>query len=93
MSWTKRSDWPESCRRAGLLMAPLEQFSEIMIRNVIAIPHSATVLDACEFFVLHKFFAFPLVDAKRRMVGIVDVGLFTEEVFDIAEREQIDGGV
>ncbi len=73
-----------------LLMAPLEQpLSELMIRNVIAIPGTATVLEACEFFVLHKFFAFPVVDEKRRVVGLVDVGLFTEEVFDIAEREQM----
>lgn len=73
-----------------LLMAPLEQpLSELMIRNVIAIPGTATMLDACEFFVLHKFFAFPVIDEKRRVVGLVDVGLFTEEVFDIAEREQM----
>jgi magnesium transporter len=73
-----------------LLMAQLEQpLSALMIRNVIAIPHMATVMEACEFFVLHKFFAFPLVDDQRRVVGLVDVGLFTEEVFDIAEREQM----
>ena len=84
------SDWSASCRRGGLLMAPLEQpLSELMIRKVIAIPHTATVMEACEFFVLHKFFAFPVVDEKRRVVGLVDVGLFTEEVFDIAEREQM----
>ena len=46
-------------------------------------------MEACEFFVLHKFFAFPIVDEQRRVVGLVDVGLFTEEVFDIAEREQM----
>lgn len=73
-----------------LLMAPLEQpLAQLMIRNVIAIPSAATVLEACEFFVLHKFFAFPVIDEKRRVVGLVDVGLFTEEVFDIAEREQL----
>ena len=73
-----------------LLMAQLAQpLSELMIKNVIAIPASATVMEACEVFVLHKFFAFPLVDESRRVVGLVDVGLFTEEVFDIAEREQM----
>jgi magnesium transporter len=73
-----------------LLMASLEQpLSQLMIRNVVAIPSTATVMDACEFFVLHKFFAFPLVDGQRRVVGLVDVGLFTEEVFDIAEREKL----
>jgi magnesium transporter len=46
------------------------------------------VLEACEAFVLHKFLAFPVVDAARKIVGVVDVGLLTEEAFDIAEREQ-----
>jgi magnesium transporter len=75
-----------------LLISPLEtKLADVMIRNVVAIPHSATVMETCEFFVLHKFFAFPVVDAERRVVGVVDVGLFTDEVFDIAEREQMDG--
>jgi len=77
-----------------LLTAPLEQrLSEIMITRVVAIPQSATVLEACEAFVLHKFLAFPVVDEERRIVGVVDVGLLTEEAFDladVAEREQTD---
>jgi magnesium transporter len=59
-----------------------------MIRRVVAIPHTATVLEACEAFVMHKFLAFPVVDESRKIVGVVDVGLLTEEAFDIAEREQ-----
>jgi magnesium transporter len=75
-----------------LLVAPLGQKLEgMMIRQVYAIPHTATVLDACEFFTLHKFFAFPVVDGERHVIGVVDIGLFTDEVFDIAEREQMDG--
>jgi magnesium transporter len=74
-----------------LLTAPLERkLSEMMIRRVITIPHTATVLEACEYFALYKFFAFPLVNEERHVVGMVDVNLFTEEVFDIAEREQMD---
>jgi len=74
-----------------LLVARLEErLADLMIRNVIAIPDSATVLDACEFFAMHKFFAFPIIDGERRVAGVVDVGLFTDEVFDIAEREQMD---
>src|SRR4051794_23399947 len=46
-----------------LLTAPLDaQLADIMVRRVVAIPASATVLDACEFFVLYKFFAFPVID-------------------------------
>jgi len=74
-----------------LLAAPLHQrISELMIPKVVAIPQTATVMDACDFFILHKFLAFPVVDEKRRMVGVVDVGVFTDEVFDVAEREQWD---
>ena len=45
-----------------LLTAPLEQqLSEVMISRVVAIPRTASVLEACEAFVLHKFLAFPVV--------------------------------
>ncbi len=75
-----------------LLVAQLHQkLGELMIRQVYVIPHTATVLEACEVFTLHKFFAFPVVDAERKVVGVVDVSLFTDEVFDIAEREQLEG--
>lgn len=61
-----------------------------MIRNVITIPATASLLTACEFFVLYKFFAFPVVDEARRIVGLLDVGVFTDRIFDIAERQQLD---
>jgi magnesium transporter len=75
-----------------LLTSPLDKpLAEIMLQRVVTIPADATVLDACEYFVLHKFLAFPVVDGNRRIEGIVDVNHFTEEVFDIAEKEQMDG--
>lgn len=71
-----------------LLTAPLEtRLEEIMVRRVVAIPASATVLEACEFFVLYKFFAFPVVDRSRRVIGVVDVSLFAEEMLEMGERE------
>lgn len=71
-----------------LLTAPLEsRLEEIMIRRVVALPATATVLDACEFFVLYKFFAFPVVDAERRVLGVVDVSLFRQEMLEAGERE------
>lgn len=74
-----------------LLTAPLERrLADIMIRRVVTIPHTATLLVALESFVMHKFLAFPVVDDEQRIVGVVDVGVFTEEVFDIAEREERD---
>lgn len=74
-----------------LLTAPLDQrICDLMARRIIAIPHTATVLDACELFVMHKFLAFPVVDQERRMLGIIDVNLFTEEVIDMAQREKME---
>jgi magnesium transporter len=74
-----------------LLTAPLGQrLSEVMIKRVVTIPQNATILDACEFFVIHKFLAFPVVDQKRHIVGVVDVNVFTDEVFDMTERERTE---
>ncbi|MDB6056387.1 MAG: Magnesium transporter MgtE [Verrucomicrobiales bacterium] len=74
-----------------LLIADLEQpISEITVRRVVTIPHTATLAEACEFFVLYKFLAFPVVDDQHRFLGTLDVNLFTEEVFDLAERERVD---
>src|SRR5947209_1984037 len=72
-----------------LLTAPLEtRLEEIMVRRVVAIPASATVLEACEFFVLYKFFAFPVIDSARRVIGVVDVSLFAEEMLEMGDREE-----
>lgn len=74
--------------RRLLTAMPEELIGDLMIRRVVAIPKTATLLEACEFFVLHKFLAFPVVDEERHVLGLIDVGVFTEEVFDIAERAQ-----
>ncbi len=72
-----------------LLTASLQQhLSDTMIRHVVTIPDTASILDACEFFVMYRFLAFPVVDDQQRMVGMVDVSMFTDEVFDIAERQK-----
>ena len=72
--------------RRLLTASPQTHLRDIMVRRVVAIPATATVLDACEFFVLYKFFAFPVVDDQRRVVGVVDVSLFAEEI--LGEREE-----
>ncbi len=74
-----------------LLSAELDQrLSEIMITRIVTVPHTATVMDACEMFVLYKFLAFPVVDDEHRIMGVIDVKLFTDEVFDLAEREHLE---
>src|SRR5438128_9786656 len=63
---------------------PLRQ---IMVPRVVAIPATATVLDACEFFVLYKFLAFPVVDGQRRVIGVIDANLFAEEILEAGDSE------
>jgi magnesium transporter len=66
------------------LDAPLR---EIMVPRVVAVPATATILEACEFFVLYKFLAFPVIDAERRVIGIIDANLFAEEILEAGESE------
>ncbi|MDB5306005.1 MAG: mgtE 2 [Gemmataceae bacterium] len=68
-----------------LLLAPPEtRIRDVMIQSVIAIPADATVLEACEFFTLHRLLAFPVVEAGK-LVGVVDVELYTEELAETGE--------
>ena len=70
-----------------LLLSPSgARISDIMLREVIAIPAAATVLEACEFFTLHRLLAFPVVEANRQLVGVVDVELYTEELADTGDE-------
>lgn len=72
-----------------LLTSPPEtELSQIMVRKVLSIPATATVMEGCEAFVMHKLLAFPVVDRDKRIVGVVDVGLLADEAFDMAEREE-----
>lgn len=76
--------------RRLLMAAPDQRIDQLMLGRVVAIPAAATVEVACEFFVLHKFLAFPVVDPERRLLGVVDVGLFTDELLDVAEKQSVD---
>ena len=78
--------------RRLLTAAPATPLREIMVPRVIALPATATVLEACEFFVLYKFLAFPVVDADRRIIGVVDADIFMESVLETQETEGEDVG-
>ena len=76
-----------------LLTASLETpLRQVMVPRVVAVPATATILDACEFFVLYKFLAFPVVDEQRRVVGIIDANLFAEEILEAGTGEAREAG-
>ncbi len=74
-----------------LLTEPLDRpLSQIMIKNIVVIPENATAGDACALFADHKFLALPVVDGTERIVGVVDISMFTDEVLDIQNQERMN---
>jgi magnesium transporter len=65
--------------RRLLLAPPQTPIVQLMVEQVVTLPIQATVLEACEFFIQHRFLALPVVDEDRRLVGVVDVDLYTDE--------------
>lgn len=75
--------------RRLLTAAPEEEVGTLMIADVIAIPAQATVLIASEYFINRRLLAFPVIDDDARLVGVVDVQLFTDDVLNFA-RESLE---
>ena len=62
---------------------------DIMITSTLASPMDCSVLDAHEYFTRHKLLAFPVVDDERRILGVVDIGMFSKEDIDATDRENM----
>ncbi len=73
--------------RRLLLSQPEAKIAELMVRNAVTIPSTASVKDACELFLAHRFLAFPVVH-DGKMVGLVDVELFAEGIDDLEQTKQ-----
>jgi magnesium transporter len=73
-----------------LLNPPERPLAEIMVRKVVALPAAATVREACEFFALHRFLGLPVVDAGGRLLGVIDVELYTDELGHLSDADQRD---
>ncbi len=74
--------------RRLLLNPPETPVAALMVRQVVTLPVTATLLDTCEQFILHRFLALPIVDAENRIVGVVDVELYTDEISDLVRQEE-----
>ncbi|MDP1559803.1 MAG: magnesium transporter [Pirellulaceae bacterium] len=71
----------------GKVSTPLR---EIMVDQVVTIPNTATVKDACAVFVERRLLAIPVIDEASRIVGVVDVDLYTDELADLDRRQASD---
>ena len=90
--WMKTSAWKGVIPTRRLLTTPRDKYLEdIMIRRVVKLPETATVYDACEYFVMYRFLAFPIVDAENHILGIIDVNVFTDEIINMeSSREELN---
>ena len=74
-----------------LVLSPPEMpVADIMVRKVIALPARASVLEACEFFILHRLLALPVVDDRGRLLGVVDMELYTQELGRLENTKERD---
>lgn len=73
--------------RALLLSPPEARLHDLMVKRVITVPPDATLLDVCDLFLLHRLLAFPVVDQQGRMIGVIDVEHYTDELLQIGDRE------
>lgn len=72
-----------------LLTTPRDRYlADIMITRMVKLPHTATVLVALEVFALHRYLALPVVDEENRILGMVDVNLFTDEMIDMGATQE-----
>lgn len=74
--------------RRLLLSSPETPVSDIMVAKTVTLSASSTLFDACEYFILHRFLALPIVDENGRIQGVVDVELYTDEISDLVRREE-----
>ena len=76
--------------RRLLMSAPDTTVASLMVTNVVTLPTWATVRDACNLFLKHRYLAFPVVDAQHHLHGIADVSLFTTELAGLASRQDVE---
>ena len=66
---------------------PGTTMESIMVTPVVSIPSSSTVLEACEAFLNRRFLALPVVDDEGRLLGVVDLNIFTDDVLTSAHQQ------
>lgn len=65
---------------------PATIISSIMIAKVVTLFYLTSVLAACNLFMESRLLALPVIDEEHKLVGAVDISLFTDEIAQISER-------
>jgi magnesium transporter len=75
--------------RRLLLSRPNQVLSKIMDSPAKSIPSTASLQEAMELLSRYHLLALPVVDEDGRLLGTVDVQLYSEEVLDLAESRRL----
>lgn len=74
-----------------LLISPAETtIRELMLTDLVTVAADATVLDACRLFAAHRLLALPVVDSAGLLLGVVQATMFTNELSELAARQEVD---
>ncbi len=71
--------------RKLLLCNPKHLIADIMEPSVVRVLADQTLQEAMEIFAEYNLLALPVVDNKGKLIGAIDVGMYMEESFDIAD--------
>ncbi|QEH35274.1 Na(+)/H(+) antiporter NhaA [Aquisphaera giovannonii] len=66
--------------RRLLLSPPEAAVAGLMVPDAVTLPASATVLDACRLFIQYRLLALPVVDEGGRLLGVLDVEPYKEDL-------------
>lgn len=71
--------------RKLLLNDPNSKIADIMEYSVIHLQATQTLNEAMQVFARHRLLAIPVIDDQERLIGAIDVQMYTEESFDVAD--------
>lgn len=73
--------------RRLVLAAPDQAVGDIAVREIVSLPHDATVGEAYARLHRHRLLAIPLVDDDDRLRAVVEVAAFSREIDDLVRRQ------
>jgi len=79
--------------RKLLFEKPDAKIADCMLRDVVTVCDTATIAQAGAVMLEHKLLAVPVVNEQRKMLGVLDLGHFTEDALDslsMVQRPQVD---
>lgn len=72
-----------------LLSDSTTKIRDEMDSRVLSLDATMTLEDALEYFAMYRLLAFPVVDKEGKLLGNIDVQLYADEVYDLAQSQRM----